>query len=41
MTGLAAKELGIKAVKVGAQDFLVKGDFDSDQLSKTLRYSIE
>ena len=41
MTGLAAKELGIKAVKAGAQDFLVKGDFDSDQLSKTLRYSIE
>jgi PAS domain S-box-containing protein len=41
MTGLAAKEIGIRAVKAGAQDFLVKGDFDSDQLAKTLRYSIE
>jgi PAS domain S-box-containing protein len=41
MTGLAAKEIGIRAVKVGAQDFLVKGEFDSDQLAKTLRYSIE
>lgn len=41
MTGLAAKEIGIRAVKVGAQDFLVKGDFDADQLAKTLRYSIE
>jgi len=41
LTGLAAKELGLKAVKAGAQDFLVKGDFDSEQLSKSLRYSIE
>jgi PAS domain S-box-containing protein len=41
MTGLAAKEIGIRAVQVGAQDFLVKGDFDADQLAKTLRYSIE
>ena len=41
LTGLAAKELGLKAVKAGAQDFLVKGDFDSEELSKTLKYSIE
>ena len=41
LTGLAAKEIGIKAVKAGAQDFLVKGDFDAEQLSKSLRYSIE
>jgi PAS domain S-box-containing protein len=41
MTGLAAKEIGIRAVQVGAQDFLVKGNFDADQLAKTLRYSIE
>lgn len=41
LTGLAAKELGLMAVKAGAQDFLVKGDFDSEQLSKSLRYSIE
>ena len=41
LTGLADKNLGIKAVKSGAQDFLVKGEFDSDTLSKSLRYSIE
>ncbi|MGB0983564.1 MAG: response regulator, partial [Saprospiraceae bacterium] len=41
LTGLSSKEMGIKAVQVGAQDFLVKGDFDSEQLSKSLKYSIE
>lgn len=41
MTGFAAKEIGIRAVQVGAQDFLIKGEFDSEQLAKTLRYSIE
>lgn len=41
MTGLSDKALGLNAVKVGAQDFLVKGGFDSDLLAKTLRYSIE
>ncbi|HFA49242.1 MAG TPA: response regulator, partial [Bacteroidetes bacterium] len=41
LTGLADKELGLKAVKAGAQDFLVKGAFDSDGLAKTLRFSIE
>ncbi len=41
LTGVADKELGIKAVKAGAQDFLVKSGFDSDQLAKSLRFSIE
>ncbi len=41
MTGLADKALGLNAVKVGAQDFLMKGGFDSELLAKTLRYSIE
>ena len=41
MTGLADKALGLKAVQKGAQDFLMKGGFDSDMLSKTLRYAIE
>jgi signal transduction histidine kinase/response regulator of citrate/malate metabolism len=41
MTGLSDKELGIKAVKAGAQDFIVKGMYDSDFLSRTLRFSIE
>ena len=41
LTGLADKELGLKAVKAGAQDFLIKGAFDSESLAKSLRYSIE
>ena len=41
LTGLQDKSLGINSVKAGAQDFLIKGAFDSDQLSKSLRYSIE
>ena len=41
MTGLSDKEVGVNAVKVGAQDFLVKGAFDAESLAKSLRYSIE
>lgn len=41
LTGYADKELGINAVKAGAQDFLVKGEFNSELLAKTLRFSIE
>lgn len=41
MTGFSDKMLGLHAVKAGAQDFLMKGGFDADMLSKTLRYSIE
>ncbi|MFK7937285.1 MAG: response regulator [Saprospiraceae bacterium] len=41
LTGLSDKSLGLKAVKAGAQDFLIKGAFDSDSLAKSLRYSIE
>ena len=41
LTGLSDKSMGVNAVKAGAQDFLIKGDFDSDLLAKSLRYSIE
>lgn len=41
LTGLSDKNLGVKAVKAGAQDFLIKGAFDADLLAKSLRYSIE
>ncbi len=41
LTGHADKVLGVKAVQAGAQDFLVKGLFDSELLAKTLRFSIE
>ena len=41
LTGRSDKDLGLKAVKAGAQDFLVKGAFDADELAKTLRFSIQ
>lgn len=41
LTGFSDKEMGVQAVKLGAQDYLVKGEFDSDELTKTLRFSIE
>ncbi|MEO1624074.1 MAG: response regulator [Bacteroidota bacterium] len=41
LTGHSDKSMGIKAVQAGAQDFLVKGEFTTDLLAKSLRYSIE
>ncbi len=41
LTGMKDKKLGVEAVKAGAQDYLVKGGFDSDWLARALRYSIE
>lgn len=41
LTGQADKNLGVKAIRAGAQDFLVKGDFDADELAKSLRFAIE
>lgn len=41
MTGLSDQELGLKAVQVGAQDFIVKGDFKEEELVKSVRYAIE
>ena len=41
LTGRSDKELGLQAVKAGAQDFLVKGAFDADELAKTLRFSMQ
>ncbi|MEM7102215.1 MAG: response regulator [Bacteroidota bacterium] len=41
LTGLPDKDLGLRAVKSGAQDYLVKGEFSGEELAKTLGYSIE
>ncbi|MGE5432824.1 MAG: PAS domain S-box protein [Syntrophomonadaceae bacterium] len=41
MTGLDDEELGFEAVKLGAQDYLIKGQIDSNLLLRTIRYSIE
>ncbi len=40
-TGMEDTSFGIRALQAGAQDYLVKGNFGSDFLAKTLRYAIE
>ena len=41
LTGVADRNLGVEAVRAGAQDFLVKDQLDAEQLDKSLRFSIE
>ena len=41
MTGMEDEDLAIKAVKQGAQDYLVKGQVSQELLVRTIRYSIE
>lgn len=41
LTGLHDEELAVKAVRSGAQDYLVKGRVDGGSLLKSIRYSVE
>ncbi len=41
MTGLDDETVALNSVKAGAQDFIVKGQFDSNLLSRTILYAIE
>ena len=41
LTGLSDETLAVKAISLGAQDYLVKGNFDADSLYRAIRYSIE
>jgi DNA-binding response OmpR family regulator len=41
MTGLTDEQVGVEAVKMGAQDFLIKGRFDAKVLSSSIRYAFE
>jgi serine phosphatase RsbU (regulator of sigma subunit) len=40
LTGLADEAAGIAAVEAGAQDYLIKGHVDGDQLARSIRYAI-
>lgn len=41
LTGLADMEMALETMANGAQDYLVKGEFDEKLLSKSIQYSIE
>ncbi|MEO5891391.1 MAG: PAS domain S-box protein [Ferruginibacter sp.] len=41
LSGLTDTKLSLDAITLGAQDYLIKGDFDEKLLAKTIRYSIE
>ena len=41
LTGLNDTSIALQALVMGAQDYLVKGDFDEKLLSRAIRYSLE
>jgi two-component system sensor histidine kinase UhpB len=41
LTGLKDTEIAPQALVMGAQDFLIKGDFDEKLLGRAIRYSLE
>ncbi len=41
LTGMEDPEIGLSAVKRGAQDFLIKGSINKNLLQKSLQYSLE
>ncbi len=41
LTGLKNEVVGIQSVMAGAQDFLIKGEFDGKGLVKCIRYSLQ
>jgi DNA-binding response OmpR family regulator len=41
LTGMADDELGLQAVQMGSQDYLIKGKVNGDSVIRAIRYAIE
>jgi two-component system sensor histidine kinase UhpB len=41
LSGMSDKQLALESIQLGAQDYLIKGDFDEKLLAKTILYGIE
>ena len=41
LSGFSSLEMAIETISLGAQDYLVKGEFDEKLIAKTIQYSIE
>ena len=41
LSGFSGEDTAVESISLGAQDYLVKGDFDEKLLAKTIQYSIE
>lgn len=41
LTGYTGNDLILKAIRAGASDYLVKGQYDAEMLGRSIRYSLE
>lgn len=41
LSGLSAEEIAVETLKIGAQDYLLKGQIDAHLLGRSIRYAIE
>jgi PAS domain S-box-containing protein len=41
LTGTSDEDLAVKAVKLGAQDYLIKGEVDISHLTRSIKYALE